>query len=829
MTMNRWKPFIIVFISAILLTVPTPRVGSCGPDFDTEAARVWLFQPNLINQEALLPFTYSSNGLFFPSSNREIDDESQISQNFKIQHWAINVAEWQKVVPKAKPTDIYKALYEVDADAFCSQLESNDFKGNTFIEALQKDKSLWEYFLIAKECELYFTGSAWSNPKAKDNFSLLPAKIEKILRGSSSKFVRQRAAYQLVKAYEYANKPEMVKSTFEQYFKNDTEIQKSWIYGHACYHYACANDSMPDTKWLYMARAFHLAPDKVKVCLYGLYAYFDATEITGNNTKLVSKEATNADQAAWIIMQNIRYPGRAYDAIEKVYQTDPANKTLPLLIEREVNKLEDWLFSNQGVLSESFYGLRQRISVDGRYKYTYDDDKSELTPKQKAILNLKSDVLYLDKISNLIERIALEEKTVDKTFLNLSAAHLAFLKKDVNKTRKFVDAVKKDGKAPKNILVQATMTAVLAGIYSTPSIDEKTEQNIIDMDNIIARDTAKLMDNKVWIDKIYNFVGEKFVQSGRVADGCLLMMRSERNLGWVGASLTDGNGYHKIFELCKPADYDRVIQIMSNPKTTFEKFLYAPQRPYSLDGGHYDKNDKWVYEKTPRKWNIDKILDYKSTYFLRHDMWDSARIDLKKISKGYWNEYPHKGVISGNVFFANLDHPYENVKADSVLYNKLAFVEKFIELKKQFETNPTQYATNAFLIGNAYFNCSWHGNSWLYMDIAWGQGYNSSDLWGDDAIGFENQFFKLTKAVEWYQKGANVSTNIELKSLCLFMLSWCEREATEYWDYKKEVDEKSNSPKPIANNWLKMMPAEYQKTDFWCHNYERLANQYSGY
>jgi hypothetical protein len=818
--MKVWKRFITVLISLLFITFPPQKMDSCGPDFDTEDARLWLFLPNLVNQEAMIPFTYSHDWMFNSASNLDFKNDEHLYKKLNLEHYAVNVKEWAQVVPNVKSEDIYKALYEVNSDMFCSQLESNSFDNNSFINALQKKKDLWEYFLIAKECEHYFAGSGWADPKVKDKLTALPAKIEKILRGTKNPFIRQRTAYQLIKAYEYTEQQDKGLKIFDEFFKKDTAAQKSWVYGHACYHYARANDSFIDTKWLYFARAFRLAPDKRYVTMLKLpLDFYDGSDINFFKTELKSSETTDADRMAWATIKALRYPGRSLTMLQKIYRSEPNNKEFLLLIEREINKIEDWLFTNNSVTD--YYGSRLALNTEGVHRVLQEKKNTddEYKPIQKAeyermvLANRQSDLAYLQELSTFIEQVAKEGKSSDKTFINLAAAHLSFMRKDVNKTRQYVAAVRQDTKAPLNIRSQADVTEVLAGIYASSSFDKGLENSIMELDKTMARDTAKLVEGKQWMSLVYSFIADKFIQAGRNAEGCMLLMRTKRELGWVGASFSSINGYNKLFELGKPNDFDQAIQIIEKPNTPFEKFLSSSRKPL-VEG-------KWTYDTY-------KLRNYKATYYLRHDQWDSARVVLSQIPKSYWQKEPYKSMLYCNPFYVDIQHPHLTVKADSTRFDKLAFVEKVIQLKNEFNSNPTQYARNAYLIGNAYYNCSWHGNSWLMLDLAWGNGFSNSGMYGDDPKAFADNFYRHNKAIEWYEKAAANSADPSLKALSSFMVDWCEKQGFEYWEYKSEEHD-DKQPKPILRNVLNQLPAPFAKTDYWCQQYENLAHKYSGY
>ncbi len=842
--MKQLKPAIIALVSAVLLFFPTPKMNSFGFEnyggYYTANSLNWtgfdyenyndnsgygygsgrFFLPNLVNREALVPFTYCPDWYFGGESDLNYGDDAHLYKKLHPEHYAVNVEEWSKIVPKASKEDIQKAMYEVNSDMFCSQLETNSFKGNTFIKAIEKEKDLWEYFLLAKECEHYFDGSGWANDNVKGNLLALPAKLEKMLKTTKNTFVRQRAAYQLIKAYEYTDQQAKELLIFDEYFKRDAAIQKSWVYGHACYHYARANDSSLDVKRLYLARTFRLAPDKRMVAMLKMPSLDDDdTEVARYKVELKSRETTDADRLTWTVMNTLRYPGRSLADIQKVYRAEPTNRELSLLVEREINKLEDWLFSYK---PDAYNFSRSHLNTEGnllsysaREGNNSETDEAKAKVAQKSLTNYKSDLAYLQQVSTFIEQIAQEGKSVDKTFMNLAAAHLAFLRKDVAKTRQYVATVRQDTKIANNVRAQADMIEILVGIYAGTAFDKDLENSIMALDKTMARDTGTVMAGKKWMAQIYNFLGNKFVDAGRKAEGCLLLMKSNP-------------AYLKLFDMGKPADFDAVLKIMEKPQTPFEKFLSQVKVPYT-GGWVYDEASKtWGPQKRAAEWDVSKIRDYKATYYLRQDQWDSARLALAAIPKTYWKQEPYKSMLNCNAFFVDIQRPHAPVDADKTRFDKLAFVEKVIQLKNEFAANPSANARNAYLIGNAYYNCSWYGNFWLMLDVSWSSGYGASDMNGDNPIAFKGMFFQHSKAIEWYEKAATNATDPSLKALSTFMMSWCENQAIGYWEsYRNQ--EKDKSGKPVDHNWLSQLSGPMSKTEYWCQQYDNLAHKYSGY
>ncbi len=827
-----FKKLLITSISCVFMLFPRLELDGCGPSLYDEEFRVWIFQPNLVNNEALLPFTYSTN-LYFQAGKRD-DGESVI--RYDTTYEKTNVAEWQAECSGAKTADIYTLVYDTEPDVYTKKIANNGFAQNSFMQALKNKPELLAYFNFAKQCELAFSGSSttrqgWGFEADTTFMKSLVVKAEGLLKSSKQPFIRLRTAYQLMKTYEYLGNTEGVIKTFDTHIKGTKST--SWIVGSALFYYAKAQPNGV-ARNLWAANCYERTVDKK----------FQSLRLisTDQRQETLANACDDHQRALVGAMMSLRYPGRSLEEMQAIYNSNPAQPELSMLVEREINKLEDWLFSYKMTSRATYIGdemhkpkkVKETEETEEKWKGQDDYEKKEAA-KQKA--NWESDRQYLNSVVTFVNKLISENKIKDRAFMLLSGAHLAFLKQDFTQARKYLAALKSEQNARPNIRIQGELTNLLCDLYATPTISPAVEDAIVRFETTLQSNKKDIVDFGTFHEQVYLFLGKKFIEQGKIAKGCLLSMMTDRFTGYVGA-YTHENGYHRLYALAKPADFDETLQIINAPKTSFEKLLSNEKRPYGVSDGYYDpKTQAWVEVKQPRNWDVNKIKDYKASYYIRNDQIDNALAIFKTIPASFWQKDPYITYMDCNPFYVELVHPHEPTVADSVKYNKVSFLERVVALRNEAKANPSVLAQNYYLLGNAYFNMTWRGNYWLMSDIYWGQGEQHSDYFKDDQT-FINNYFGLERAQKQYELCLKNTNDEKLAALCHFMVGYCLKRKTEYLFYQNNNQWEEDAPKPpVVENpsnavFKKKFPnrlSTYADRQYWCTNYESLARVYSGF
>ena len=320
--------------SILLLLSPFAPSQSCGPDLMPNEGRFCLFRPQMGQNVAWTPFFYSETWL------NSYDADPQKSDRKR------NIKEWLTYLHSpVEETDIYEVLYLTNSDDFLYACQTENWTGlasNTFVQFLRKTENaaVLQYVKNAKQNEfLQFTSQErndWGELKTQEEsiFEDYNQTTLNLLNQTQDVFLQQRYAYMLVRAnYD-------VRNLYNRYLKGKNTILADWgniflapTYIENCdtvrYHYALMN-------------AFDKCEEK-KVAAYNrmykrwLPALMDFVE-------------TPHEKAVVQTLEALRNPAKALPQIEGAYQNDPKLSYMPLLITREINKLEDWLLDRKSVV-----------------------------------------------------------------------------------------------------------------------------------------------------------------------------------------------------------------------------------------------------------------------------------------------------------------------------------------------------------------------------------------------------------------------------------------------------------------------------------------------
>ena len=163
-------------------------------------------------------------------------------------------------------------------------------------------------------------------------------------------------------------------------------------------------------------------------------------------------------------------------------------------------------------------------------------------------------------------------------------------------------------------------------------------------------------------------------------------------------------------------------------------------------------------------------------------------------------------------------------KKDRV-YTNYTFLKRLVELQKKAETEPENAADYYFKLANGLYNMTFFGNAHSVFEsplINLHVGYIS---WGDDdsEISAYRPYFDCSKAMEYYEKAINASTDNEFKAKCCFMASKCEQ--NQYYITKtftgNNILKNGNYFKQLKNNFSKTK--YYQEVINECGYFKKYA------
>lgn len=764
-------PVITRFLAVSLALLITVEAVACPWGDDEETLRLAVFKSATPAMEKFTPFYYSEHYL----------NEYEIKDN---QDRKRNCAEWnERLGGNVNEDDIYEIQYCTKPENFQTAYKegtlSKTFEGNSFIKALllPSNKALLEYFAFAKEME--YEGNPqdsrweswddrapknyWDKPEdttGVDENTLLP--IEKRLATCKDMFLQQRYAFMLIRYGRQDN----AKPLYNTYFANENvkSVTKAWAM--LFYAYNC-KDKAEQNYWL--SKCFDLCNEKV-IAVAQWYNH-DAQQQTLKLAK------NNHERAVIITLDAIRNPGPAFGQIKEINRLDPGSSYFNLLISREVNKFEDWLFP---------------VQMEGNSPDVYTDiwnEQDSYTSIRKK--NYRKDMAYLRRFREyLIEVYNKTPAGANQDYLASAIAHLSFMADLNEEGYKYASAI--SARAPKSVLVQKYVELALISLKQEDITTDATKQELyvaLEQVEKMAKDDETYLKS---LSTLLRLTAAAYNNKGDMATASLLFNAAQMYKGseeWHYFPNEEPYSYGFVAYLDQYAtlkDVDNLLKLIDKKnKTPFEKFISSGTLTY-----------KACY------------LNFKGTLAFRQDKLAEAYEAFAQVpDSSAYKMLPYSdesGADSINPFYPRvLDYA---IKSAEVGHNftKKAFLKEMLRLKTKAD------ADSYLKLGHAYYNAGYLGNAWFMCTYYQGNEYWQVDfgsLTKNKRKYSNGNYANLTTAKAYYLKAYNVATNNEQRALATLMLHVCERSIDYTGDFYW-AEKQAHKP----TKWVKQFYGRYANT-----------------
>jgi len=759
---------LLITVSALLLVIFSyTHTNSCGPEYYPDERRIMLFRSYLSGLDNMQPFYYT------PAFTAIRDTDPLKTDNHR------NCKEWQAYTGKqVLLKDIYEVQYAMKPDDFLLAVHHPAGKQkNTFIKWLLRPahKAVLDYLCFAKQVE--FVQSVDADPwqpgetgySSRYYDSVFHFALQQCERARAP-FLQQRYAFQAIKTLSYAiytndstplrSLGEDTRRCYQKYLLHKKTIVADW----GLIYYANVQLQERD-QLLLMLRAFDRSEEKKA------YArkYLSTKKLTALKATITDKDTRTLITA----VTGISNPGRAISAIQEINAADPTNKYLPLLICREVNKLEDWLLSPEL--------LKFGPGKTGYMEKLYRDR------------NRQKDLLYLRKVRN--EFIAmLSDARSNKDLLTLAIVHLFQVDHRYDEAGKYLETIHT---THPRYLKQQAIARMLNLIYTTDVSQPEVQQTLYKQLSVIIRageETYQLQEyddgsapSKA-ISQLYLALSWQMklkgdvVKAGLLAQKANLLVNDYYGFGGAYMGEPDSSSYYKIAffdKYASPADIDTLLAFKHRKhKTAFENLI------------------------SPRVWSADDFyLDLKGTLQLRKKQYTAALATFERMPDHFWKDnyqygdYLTRNYIGHTVGLTGImktpQPPYPYVSKKLILRDIIA-LQDALKAAKQ----PAEKARLSLLTGNALFNISRPGKAW--MMFSYGKGaYEGQDKWSDwyhwawytfspNDKTYEQSYYRCADAIQLYQQAlANAGSNKEIAAQATVMLAVCDEAEHQYFRYKE--------------------------------------------
>ena len=359
--MKHWKIFVIVFVSWIMALLPTRISKGCGPDLSFDGYSFVI--PGIVNLES----GYSPYFFQFDDFYTKIDTAQKIQQKGNLEEWQeifcglVKIQDLETVIYKTTVSELRVLRTSVQNKKYplSPRLENNSFarhlKSNKCLETI-------DYLIFAKHCEPYvIRTNDWEAPE-RDTFAMqnLIEEGQDQFLNTKSNYIRLRYAYQLVRLAHYKKNYQQVLDLYDYLIPKTDQVESIlnyWTLGHkagalrslgkgveAAYLFSLIFDQCP-SKRESAFRSFHIETDEEwEACL------------------LLCQ--SDHERASLYALQANTKNSVAAEAMAKIYELDPSNENLDLLLVKEIRELEKDLlgveFNDKNKQNQQFHKLPRK-------------------------------------------------------------------------------------------------------------------------------------------------------------------------------------------------------------------------------------------------------------------------------------------------------------------------------------------------------------------------------------------------------------------------------------------------------------------------------------
>lgn len=578
----------------------------------------------------------------------------------------------------------------------------------------------------------------YENPWERDSDIVAPKRKSRIAiaveRAGAAKnpLIKSRYYFLAIRLAFYNKDYETARKVYDDHFakKKPENIIDYWSL-----YFRAAAEKDPALQSYYAALAFAKAPDKRFVASY----YFH-NEIPLND---ILKHAKNKKEAAEIYeLAGMRKTDYSLRLLEGIYKNDRSSEALGFLLVREMNKLEDWIYT-------PYYSyFSPSLSED-----SWDPEKNT-TPL--LLQRIADDRQYAAKLLQFVNSVNLS-KVHDAEVFRSAKAYLLFMVKDYEGCLSYINSLKRD--LPKDSQHQLALVKALCltanQLRGSAVIPEAVKQ--------------LLMSEKEGHNEKFVFaIGRELEYLGNTTDAALIYSQLE-NMEWK--SKDQRTPYYNDY-------YSYWFEYLDGAySTTAVKSLIS-----AINNNHEkDAFSKWLYAKAT---DVNQLNDLLGTKYLRLNRLHEAQAAFNKMAP----DSRTSGYLDDNPFYEFKYTPDFVERRDSIQLTKADITTHLIKcIAKGADPAEKDRDYYNFLAGTCYYNMTQNGNSWYMRRYEWSSVELTSSL-PDEA-----DFHNCDYAKQYFLKAYKYAKTRKFRALCLRLAAKCEHKKVEYWHETTKDDYNTSS------------------------------------
>lgn len=746
-----------------ILLLSSSKLLSCGYSPYGEDIRYCLFSPSYFGYSQYKAFYYNAD-LFGFDYDATFDNRKPF--------YEANEIDWHNYVNQKVSLEAISVF--MNSASFTDVHPDSDNEFLKYLYTNKKTKAI-QYLTFAKRCEainsLNVEGDVWERNKGvdKSKTNLFLNDLVKATKAETDTYFKRKYAFLGIRLAYYSGNFAIIRDFFQNHFKNSN---KDYLYYWSSFFYAFANEN--PNRMNDVAALLEHSPEKY----YASYYYF---KNEFNLAEALEFAKTKEDIANLYGYASIQKVDRNLNYLKEMYKNNPKSKLLSFLLLREINKIEDWVYTPY------YTNYMPSVVQTDNYWLGSEDNATTLTLRARS----ENDRLYAKEVLDFIQSVSISN-TTDATLWRASEIQLLFI------TRKYEECLSKINQFESN--------------YKSEKIVEQIEKikalcitSNQDFGKAIIRPEIEQIIQKYAKDYRFMFaLGRELEFRGNLTDGVALLSLCETSydyefgyiadVEWRGNRLANSNYMEVFYNYFDYLDFvydanslQKVIDVVPSKKTTdFQKFLY---RKLADD--------------------LNYLKDLLGTKYIREEQLNKALLTFRDIEAKYWadnynawerGKYDENYAFDQNPFY-KIKHTESFIDAKkSFFVNKLSVTEhliKYLNLVNNPATKDKDYYY--FLIANCYYNMSDKGNSWMMRRYSSYENYGVASYYNESYID-EREYRQNLKAKAFYTLAyKNAKTN-KFKALCLRMIDYVDSNypnnfgllKKEFPQYHKELSSCAN-------------------------------------
>lgn len=755
------KPAVGAMLVALALAAPG-MLRACGIGYAGDDYRVALLDPRLAGYE-FAPFYYATARLY-PKDLPPTGSDRRRNCAEWAAYMNTDLAQVQEVLYGSSLSDLENALTPEGA-------AGTPLAYNAFWKALLRPdkKAVLEYVLLAKRYEYHSNRNLQqSNPwvsaynyyyggEEEETASSVKSPIETLrelaegrLKSVNDPFLKRRYAYQSLVMARYANDRPRFNAIWSEHFAG-INGGHSALYDWALHHRSAMVDNEGERTYL-LALSFMSCPEK------RVYTYdnFDLKQLGA--ARVFARQ--NEEKAHLEAVAALKKPGRVLTEIKTVASLYPNHPLLPLLLIREVNKLEDWLLSDQVTgLGPAYHPGRQ----DFEQVVDYEGDYQAQWAQFRAV-NRQKDEAYLAEVEAFVRQ--LKPGALSADLHALLQGHLAMLRKDNAAAHAAWAGISR--KADAGIKTQLSKGKLLAMINDGSVTEAGNQRQVLAWLQQIAHFSQESPDHQRDLSVVYRMISQAFTEKKQFREAYLI-----NNMA-LGLPTQEMYGYYSNYYSLlayldvrgQESEVDAVLALMEkrNP-SDWERWLLQASMP-----------------------SKEALLDLRGTLSLRKGNYAEALKAFEQIDPSFWRQrYAFSDNLKYNPFAIRA---LDDAAVKGFPGDKVSLVRELLQLETQTR-QPAKAAEAHARLGIAWYNFSYFGNSWMMFSYGRGSydGEANSLPYLPHAAEMKNVYFNMTRAEEHLTRALAANPNQELAARAAFVLGRIEemrrlskKDAPSYWE-----------------------------------------------